>query len=387
MAKVQYGLIVTEASGKAGNLVYTRSHGGAYVRKSPTFIQPITPHVTAVRNTMRTVGKLWWTTLTDNQRSAWRAFAQQIKWRDRIGQPASPAGSDLFTQLNFNIANLGGSPILAPPNSLSAPDPGPLTCSASATTGQVLVTPTTPAPPNHAPLLRATKPLKPGWFYFNRFLAQLRPQADLSSPVTLPDVSAPYAYRHGPPIAGYKIGFSLQYVNLTTGAISPAQTTLTTTTGEPDVLTTTITITNPQMLALKETPVQLIPAPGPGKAVLFIAAFARLNPGLTSFAVPPDYNDYCAWLGPQPTLASITLSGQFLPTPRFPRCGHGHIRNLLTNRRLRRPRQRRRPTPHVRLPLRHLRRPHPRHRDIDHHHPLSNRPNNLTPSTTHNKTH
>lgn len=177
MAKVTYGLVITEARGKAGEVVYSRGRAGDYISKTPYYVQPITPDVAAVRAIMKVVGAMWYKTLTEAQRVSWRAFARGIGWKDALNQNVVPAGSDLFTQCNFNTANLGGAYILNPPLALRATDPGALTLSASASARTVTLTPTNALPAHHAPLIMATRGLNAGWQFYNKFLRQLRGSA------------------------------------------------------------------------------------------------------------------------------------------------------------------------------------------------------------------
>ena len=174
MAKVTFGLVITEARGKAGEVCYSRTRGGAYIRKTPYYVQPITPDVAAVRAIMKVVGAMWSNTLTEGQRVSWRAFARGLTWKDVLNQNVVPAGQDLFTQCNFNNANVRGAYILNPPLRLMATDPGALTLAASASAQTLTLTPTNPLPANYAPLIMATTALNPGWQFYNKFLRQLR---------------------------------------------------------------------------------------------------------------------------------------------------------------------------------------------------------------------
>ena len=190
MAKVNFGLVVTEARGKAGEVVYSRNKGGAYVRHVPTYTQPLTPDVITIRAIMSTVGAMWYNTLTEAQRTAWRAFGTKARWHDIIGNINVPSGSAIFSQCNLNNANLAGPFILDPPPNLTATDPGALTASASGSAGTLTLTPTVPLPAGYAPLVMATTPMNPGWQFFNKFLRQLRgtpeaPWAD-TFPATTP---------------------------------------------------------------------------------------------------------------------------------------------------------------------------------------------------------
>jgi hypothetical protein len=157
-------------------MVYSRTRGGAYVRKVPVFTQPLTPDVVTVRAFMKSIGAQWYTTLTESQRQAWRALGQSIKWTNTLRGIAIPAGSDLFTQLNFNSLNAGGTAILNPPNSLIATDPGPISATLSVSGLSFNVTATNALPAGYGLILRATKPLNPGWYFLNKFLRQLRQQ-------------------------------------------------------------------------------------------------------------------------------------------------------------------------------------------------------------------
>jgi hypothetical protein len=270
MAKVNFGLIISEARGRAGEVVYSRNRGGAYIRKTPYYVQEITTDVAAVRAIMKTIGALWWTTLTDQQRAAWRAFGQKFAWKDCLGTRNTPSGSAIFTQANFNIVNAGGSPILDPPDSYSAQDPGPLDCQATPP-ATLTVNPTIPLPPNHAPILRATECLKPGWTFFNRFLRQLGRNGSPVVPVTLPAAGPAWAAKFGEMTPGWKIGVGLQYVNLLTGAISPMQTQLVTVQPVADaMLQFTIEITAAQLLTSDTNPITLLPQPPTGKAYLIL---------------------------------------------------------------------------------------------------------------------
>ena len=186
MAKVQFGPIITDARGKTGNTVYARNRGGAIIRQTPTYTQDLTPDVIAVRSYMEAIGKRWYHTLTDQQRTKWRTFGASILWSDCFRQPVLPAGADIFCQCNFNAINAGGNYINDPPDSLHSIDPGPLTCSASQGASTLTITPTNSLPPNHAFLVMATTPLNAGVYFFSKFLRQLRPQPTLLLVDTFP---------------------------------------------------------------------------------------------------------------------------------------------------------------------------------------------------------
>jgi len=295
MAKVNFGLVISEARGTAGEVVYSRNRGGAYIRKTPYYVQDITTDVAAVRAIMKEVGAMWWNTLTDAQRTAWIAFGQNIAWKDIMGGRNTPSGPAIFAQVNFNLLNAGGSVILNPPPNLIATDPGPISVTAIADDQLLWVEPKNPLPPNYAPLLWATQPLNPGWSFFNRFLRQLGRNGSPVAPATIHDATPAYLAKFGSIPANKKIGVGLQYVNLLTGAKSGMQTALVNT-GPADIMQkATVTLTPSQIANLFTTPAQILPPPGLGLTYVIHGFFFQFNyaaPAYTHTGTPQSYYGY-----------------------------------------------------------------------------------------------
>lgn len=290
MARVTFSAIVGTARGKVGSQTFSRTRGGDIVRKCPIYVQPLTADVLAVRALMRTVGAMWWNTLSESQRLSWRSFGQEIQWRNCFNEVNVPAGSDLFTQCNINSLAAGGSYILHPPLQLIATDPGQLTCSATEPS-TLTVTPQNPLPAGYGPILRATTNLNPGWYFFNKYLRQLGRGISPPLATTLPDASNAYARKFGHLIGGRKVGLQLQYVNLATGAISAPQSALIIVGSAGDTMfQTTVPITSAQLLALNTTPVQLLPPPGAGFVISIMGAVAAYKFGTVPYTVPSNTN-------------------------------------------------------------------------------------------------
>lgn len=114
MTDVQAQLL-TVASGKAGDIVGAHNQGGQYFR---TFTPPdntMTPARNQARNAMAAASRKWNDDLTQQQRDDWKTYAQNIEHVDRIGQPITHIGRNLFIRA-FVINRLvpGPDPLDAP---------------------------------------------------------------------------------------------------------------------------------------------------------------------------------------------------------------------------------------------------------------------------------
>jgi hypothetical protein len=309
MAKITFGPIVSEARGKQGNVVFSRDRSGAISRQVPHWTQPNTLSQKQARAWLRNAGKSWYQILTPAQRQSWENLAANQYHADRFNQVHNPDGQQLYSQCNLDLAAAGGSPLYDAPAKLSAPDPGPLTCSASADAGTLTINPTLPIPANHAPILRATKGLSPGINFFAKWLRQIGNQPPNFVPLALPDSGPAYLDKFRTMTGGLRIGVTLAYVNLLTGARSPAQSALITTGPGITMLITTIEISSAQLLALKEIPVPVIPPPGVGKTIFLIGLNIDLHFATTPYALPTDANPPNLYMGPQPTSGQISSAG------------------------------------------------------------------------------
>jgi len=105
---------ITNLSGKAGGSVYAHNRGGSYVRN---FAVPSNPQTAAQGAARAAFGSFAskWRALTEEERSAWRAAAENFPYIDRFGDEKVMSGENLYISLNRNLQIQNQSEITTPP--------------------------------------------------------------------------------------------------------------------------------------------------------------------------------------------------------------------------------------------------------------------------------
>lgn len=125
MAKIAFGVVVSEARGKVGGGVFTKTRSGSVLRRRAIPTNPQSALQTAVRAILASVAAMW-RTLTDAQRDAWDAAASAITRRQSVsGQSYSPTGFNYFTELSAKFLHItpAGTVPTDPPASPYVVDP------------------------------------------------------------------------------------------------------------------------------------------------------------------------------------------------------------------------------------------------------------------------
>src|SRR5690606_4000781 len=104
MAKIKFGMMMTDARGKLGGQVFSKNRGGAYVRTKVTPSNPQTLAQTIVRTNLGNISQLW-NSLTTDQIAGWNSAVENWKSTDIFGDIKIPSGKNLFTKLNVNLLN------------------------------------------------------------------------------------------------------------------------------------------------------------------------------------------------------------------------------------------------------------------------------------------
>lgn len=125
MAKVKFGMFMTDARGKVGGQVFSKNRAGAYVRTKVTPSNPRTPSQMFGRSILGSLSGSW-SGLTDTQRRAWNSAVEDWMKTDIFGDSRKPTGKNLFTGLNKEIEQSGGTRILLPPEKQIIPELGAL---------------------------------------------------------------------------------------------------------------------------------------------------------------------------------------------------------------------------------------------------------------------
>ena len=106
MAKIKWGMIVTDGSGKLGGHVFSKNRGGSYIRTKVTPTNPQTTYQTHVRSIFASLSSKW-SALTDAQRKSFRDKVTQYSRTNVFGDLKNPSGKALHQRLNQNLVLTG----------------------------------------------------------------------------------------------------------------------------------------------------------------------------------------------------------------------------------------------------------------------------------------
>ena len=110
MAKIKFGMMMTDASGKLGGQVFSKNRGGSYVRTKVTPVNPQTTAQMTIRGIFASISSAW-SSLTESQRATFNGFVNDYARTDIFGDLRNPSGKNLFQRLNQNLSISGQSQI------------------------------------------------------------------------------------------------------------------------------------------------------------------------------------------------------------------------------------------------------------------------------------
>ena len=193
-------------SGKLGTFITFRTRYGQVRRPYVIPKNPRTARQVGVRSRFGRVSALW-RTLTEEQRTAWKAAGAQVRSRGRGGSSGPLSGFHFFVKINTNLFHLSEPLVVDPPNHpvFSAnPVAGVIITNAG---GLAAVKLSVPAAPAHRILVSATAPTSAGVSFPGRFvyLCELPTrEAGIS------DITEAYVARFGVPPANARIFIQTQ---------------------------------------------------------------------------------------------------------------------------------------------------------------------------------
>lgn len=120
MAKIKFGMFMTDARGKVGGQVFSKNRAGAYIRTKVTPSNPQTSAQAQVRSNLATLST-GWNSLTVNQISQWNSSVEDWTSTDVFGDIKKPTGKNLYVKLNLNLLNSGQDVINTPPAKIEIP--------------------------------------------------------------------------------------------------------------------------------------------------------------------------------------------------------------------------------------------------------------------------
>lgn len=287
MAKVTFGPLVSEARNRQGDVVFSRNRFGNYTR--PYILTPnpgTSPQLAAVAR-MTAAGDAWRNTLTDHQRAAWRAYAAVVPFSDVFNQRFFCTGYNFFARVFARLDAAGLATLTDPPTDQNASAPALFTVTLdSPAEGDVTITPASPPDAGDAPQVWSAPPQNPTAHYFFRRLRLLQTFAPGDpGPYT---ITAALADRFPGALPGQLLGLGLRYLRSTNAATCGIITQASTVpAGGFDMLKkATRTLTPTQVQNLLATPLDIIPAPGPGKFAYPLNWATELTFNATPYANP-----------------------------------------------------------------------------------------------------
>lgn len=243
MAKIKFGMMMTDARGKLGGQVFSKNRAGAYVRTKVTPVNPRTTHQQANRSLFGAISSAW-RVLSDPERASWSESVEQWQTTDIFGDIKNPSGKTLFQRLNQGLlANITGSSVMsvcpAPVEIPIVSDiSSELTIDDLGNTWSVMwsheIVGTIDAS-NYVVQLRATPPMSPGRTYHKNLL-RLVAVNELEDDTF--NILASYEERFGRlPRANEKVYIEVRVVSILTGQIGVPYSVLTSTTLAPPAVT------------------------------------------------------------------------------------------------------------------------------------------------------
>lgn len=219
MAKIKFGMMMTDASGKLGGQVFSKNRGGSYVRTKVTPTNPQTTAQMTVRGIFASISSAW-SSLTEASRLSFNNLVGDYGTTDIFGDLHNPSGKALFQRLNQNLVISGQGPnyICVPPEAVPFANLQSAICTLSGdefyancdgdTTGSKVV-------------VWATPPLSQGTTFVKNKLRQL---AIANGGVSVsPDFYAEYVAKFGVPAEGANIYVGVRVINAN-GQASPLET-------------------------------------------------------------------------------------------------------------------------------------------------------------------
>ena len=220
MARIKFGMMMTDARGKLGGHVFTKAKSGATIRTKVTPLNPKTSAQSEARSALGANSQAW-RTLTETQRLAWNSAAQEISKTNAFGDNYFPSGKNYFTAANNNIRNVNGVVIVNPPALVEMPGLVSVDVDFDILAEQLDIAPNYVGVDTDIILVcNATSGQSAGRYNFSGKYRKFVGFALAGTP-TNTAIYDMYVSKFGVPSAGQKVSFEFYLVNQITGQVSP----------------------------------------------------------------------------------------------------------------------------------------------------------------------
>lgn len=208
MAKIKFGMMMTDARGKLGGQVFSKNRAGSYVRTKVTPVNPQTSAQIASRAILASLSS-GWNGLSTSAIASWNGAVANWQKTDIFGDLKNPTGKNLYVSLNKNLEQTGQSPVALPPEKIDV-ELFNLTSATFDISDTTLTMNVTTVPADHVLQLWATPAVSEGVSYVKnkyRVIANIPAGA-----ITATSTYASYVAKFGAPVAGQKIFIKGRYV-------------------------------------------------------------------------------------------------------------------------------------------------------------------------------
>lgn len=219
MAKVKFGMMMTDASGKLGGQVFAKNRGGNYVRTKVTPSNPQSVAQMAVRGIFASISSRW-SALTEAQRATFNTFVSSYAKTDIFGDLRNPSGKSLFQRLNQNLLISEQAEISVCVSPLEVPFAN-VVSAISSVSGNSLEVDYNGDTTGAKVIVWATPKLSKGTTFVKNQLRQIAVQAGASGGTL--DAYAAYIGKFGVPALGDNIYIGVKVINAN-GQASPLET-------------------------------------------------------------------------------------------------------------------------------------------------------------------
>lgn len=220
MARIKFGMMMTDARGKLGGHVFTKAKSGATIR---TKVSPLNPKTSAQSEARSALGanSQAWRTLSETQRLAWNSAAQEVSKTNAFGDTYFPSGKNYFTAVNNNLRNVGSQILVDPPALVQMPGLTSVQVDLDLLAEQLDIAPSYVGDEADIMLVcNATSGQSAGRYNFSGKYRKFNGYALAGLPQDTV-VYDDYVSKFGVPSPGQKVSFEFYLVHAVTGQVSP----------------------------------------------------------------------------------------------------------------------------------------------------------------------
>ena len=219
MAKIKFGMMMTDASGKLGGQVFSKNRGGSYVRTKVTPTNPQSTAQMSIRGIFASISSRW-SSLTEAQRSSFNGFVSAYARTDIFGDLRNPSGKSLFQRLNQNLELSGQTQIDVCTSPVEVPFADVVAASGVVSTSDLEVSYNGDLTGSKV-VVWATPQMSQGTKFVKNQLRQLLVVAGADASEV--DIYSAYVAKFGIPVAGANITIGVRVINAN-GQASPLET-------------------------------------------------------------------------------------------------------------------------------------------------------------------